>query len=140
MMPYNWLYHFVKTTYLGKSWFSFYRPKCSTPIRFQNFLNFNFSKTTRGIIFLHVVEYPWEIQLSHVLFVGIGQACPGMPNLLQVSIFPGRVRVNLFVACSYKSTETTLLPCQFSRIWPCLPKILQNNKLPISVGRVDGFC
>ena len=44
MMPHNWLYGFVKIACLGKIWLSLFRPKCSPPIRLQDFLNFNISK------------------------------------------------------------------------------------------------
>ena len=46
MLHHNCLYDSVKTTCFGKVSFSSYKRKCSRPIRFQNFLNFNISKTT----------------------------------------------------------------------------------------------
>ena len=52
VMPHKWLYDFVTIACLGKIWFSIYRPKCSLPIRLHYFLNFNISKTIRGVKFI----------------------------------------------------------------------------------------
>ena len=46
----------------------------------------------------------------------------------------------LFVACSYMSMEITVLSCHFSWVWSGMPKVLWNNKLPISLERVEWFC
>ena len=45
MMLHKWPYDFVKTVCLGKIWFSGYRLKYCPPIRFQDFLKFNISKS-----------------------------------------------------------------------------------------------
>ena len=62
---------------------------------------------------MHVAGYPWKLQLNHVIIAGFGQACPGMPcvlqnNKLQISL--GNVELFcLFVACSNTARETKLL-------------------------------
>ena len=60
--------------------------------------------------------------------IGFGQACPGMPNLLQnnkVPISLGRAQLFCsFVAFSYTSMEATVLSCHFSWVWSCMPKVL----------------
>ena len=66
--------------------------------------------------FLHVVRYPWKVKLNHVIFVGFGQACQGMPNDLQnkAPISLGRVELFCsFVAFSYTPMEATALSCYF---------------------------
>ena len=37
-----------------------------------------------NVHFLHVVRYPWKLQLNHV-FVGYVQTCPSLPNLLKIT-------------------------------------------------------
>ena len=46
----------------------------------------------------------------------------------------------LFFACSYTPMDVTVLSCRFSWIWSCMPKVLWNNKLPISLERVVQLC
>ena len=79
----------------------------------------------------HVVRNPLKLQLNHVIFVWFGQACPGMPNVLQnnkVPISPERFELFcLLVACSYTSTEGTVLSCSFSWLRPDISKVLQND-------------
>ena len=92
-----------------------------------------------NINFLHIVRCP---KLTNVIFVGFGQACLGMLNLLlsnKVPISLGTVELFcLFVACSYTSMEATVLSCHFIWVWSwsCVPKVLRNNKSPISLERV----
>ena len=120
MMPHNWLYYFSKIACMGKIWFSVYGPKCSPPITLQDFLNFNISKNylRYKVYFLYLVRYPWNLYLNHVIFAGFGQACLGMPivlqdNKLQISV--GKVELFcLFVTCCYTSMEATVLSCRFS--------------------------
>ena len=56
------------------------------------------------------------IKSCHLFFV-----CSGMPNVLQnnkLSISPGKVVLfSLFVACSDRSMEATMLFCCFSWVW-----------------------
>ena len=95
-------------------------------------------------VVLHEVRYPWKLQLNRVIFIGFGQACLGMPNVLQNNKLPialGKVELFcLFVGCSYTSWEATVLSCCF--IWVCfsMPKVLWNNKSPISLEMVEWFC
>ena len=46
----------------------------------------------------------------------------------------------LFIAYSYKSMESTALSCSFSWVVYGMPKVLRDNKLPISLQRVEWFC
>ena len=75
MLHHNCLYDSVKTACFGKVSFSSYKRKCSRPIRFQNFLNFNISKTTWvrncGFFFFDVIRYPWKLQFNNTVFVGV---------------------------------------------------------------------
>ena len=58
-----------------------------------------------------------------------------------MSLSPGRLELFcLFVACSYTSMEATVLSYLFGWIWSCIPKVLWNNKSPISLERVEWFC
>ena len=95
--------------------------KCFKLYYLKNYLRYN-------VHFLHVAGYPWKLQLNHVIFVGFGQACLGMPSVLQNNKAPislGRVDLfYLFVACSYTSMETTVLSCCFSWVWSGMPKVL----------------
>ena len=146
MMSHNWLYDFMKTVCLVKIWFSSYWPKWSPPIRLQEFLNVNISKTIWGIIFISCIKLSMEAleALIHVIFAGFGHARPGMPNVLQNKKFPIYHRKFelscLFVAYSYTSMEATELPCCFSRLWSSMPKVLLNNKSSISLERAEWFC
>ena len=120
----------MKTACKRKIWFWSYRPKCSPPIRLQDVLNFNISKTIWGI--------------NHVIFAGFGQVFPGIPNAIQnnkMPIFLGRVELFCsFVVCSYSSMGAIVLSCCFSWVWSSMPKVLWNNKLPISLERVKWVC
>ena len=58
---------------------------------------------------MHVVRYPWKLWLNHVIFVGLGRACPGMLNVLQINYqYLWESLTILFVACSYTSRKATL--------------------------------
>ena len=95
---------------------------------------------TQYVHFLHIVIWPWKLLLNHVIFVGCDQACSAFPSNKEPRS-PERVELFcLFVACSYKSMETTALPSSFSWIMYCMPKVLRYNKLPISLERVEWFC
>ena len=66
--------------------------------------------------FLHIVRWPWKLLLNHVIFAGCDQACSAFPSNKEPRS-PERVELFcLFVACSYKSMETTALPSSFSWI------------------------
>ena len=80
----------------------------------------------RNVHFLHIV--------------GCDQACPVCSNNKEPRS-PEKVELFcLFVACSYKSMETTALSCSFSWVLYGMLKVLRNNKLPISLERVKWFC
>ena len=149
-MPHNWLYHFVKNTWLGMyTWFSSYKPKCCPPIRLQDFFNFSFSKTMVEwggmLIFLcSYISMKTLVKSFNICYVWSAMLNLSILNLLQnnkVPISLGRVELFcLFVACSYTSKEDTMVSCHFVWVWSCMPKILWNNKSPISQERVKWFC
>ena len=82
-MPHNWLYDFVKTACLGKIWFSSYRPKCSRPIRLQDFLSFNILQTVWSLKFIFCMSLDIHGSFSKIMYylLGLGlvryaRACP----------------------------------------------------------------
>ena len=96
-----------------------------------------------NVHFLHVARYPWNRYLNHVVFVGFGQAWPGKLNVFQnkLTIFLRKVELFcLFVGCSYTFMEATVLSCRFSWVWSGMPKVLWNNKSPISLESAQWFC
>ena len=59
----------------------------------------------------------------------------------KMPISPGKVDLFcLFVACSYTSMEATVLTCCFSWVRSWMPKVLWNNKLSVSLERVEWSC
>ena len=93
-MPNIWLCDFVKTAYLEK---------IGSQIIGQNTPHQSNCK-----IFKTILE-----AISGIIFVGCDQACLACPNNKE----PRSERIELFylfVACSYKSMETTAFSCSFS--------------------------
>ena len=62
------------------------------------------------------------------LQAGFGQACKGMPSVLEnnkATISPERVELFcLFVAYSYTSMKGTVLSCRFIWVWSGMPEVL----------------
>ena len=64
MRLHNWLYDSVKTACLRKIWRTSYRSNCSPPIRLQDYLSFNISKTIYGIVWPPLFFSPGEWGLN----------------------------------------------------------------------------
>ena len=100
----------------------------------KNILRYN-------VQFLHLVRYPWQLYSNCVIFAWFGQACLCMSTVLQnkATISMSRLELScLFVACSYTSMEAIVLSCGW--VWSVMPKVLWNNKSPISLEEFVWFC
>ena len=62
--------------------------------------------------------------------VSHSQVCPMFSKITkQQHLLEGLRFIYLFVACSYMSTENTLLACCFSWVWFVIPKVLRKKSL-----------
>ena len=131
---------FCENCISGEMCFSDYRPKCSLPIRLQDFVNFNISKTIWGniskTIWGNISKTIWGIMFilctlmamealvkSCKIFVGCDQACPVCPNDKEPR-FPKRVELfYLFVAFSYRSMKARALSCSFTWVLYGMPRV-----------------
>ena len=74
----------------------------------------------------------------HVIFVEYDQACPTMSNFFGNNKAPISPKYWLILFTFWICIEAKVL-CSYSWLWSSMLKVLRNNKLPISLKRVEWF-